>query len=221
MAYLRITWIAFWPLPCDSRLPPNVDSVHSPTKEMHIVWEIERQSSLFLLQHTTDQSWIKLELSEKLIFRWRSSRARKTTTPSRNLLCMHCNFILTFEIYDIEIQDNGVKLIRKETDLQQPNSFRKFSHYIHQNWGGKKRLTSEFNSNATSRSCSNFSISFSLALMSSINCFSSSLSASNSRCFPWTSSSCAKRLASWSLACVRNFSICKTSKGAILVSFWS
>ena len=41
---------------------------------------------------------------------------------------MHCNFILTFEIYDIEIQDNGVKLIRKETDLQQPNSFRKSFH---------------------------------------------------------------------------------------------
>ena len=42
---------------------------------------------------------------------------------------MHCNFILTFEIYDIEIQDNAVKLIRKETDLlQQPNSFRKSFH---------------------------------------------------------------------------------------------
>ena len=106
-------------------------------RNAHSMRDRETEQSLSVTTHTTDQSWIKLELSEKLIFWWRSSRARKTTTPSRNLLCMHCNFILTFEIYDIEIQDNGVKLIRKETDLQQPNSFRKFSHYIHRNWGGK------------------------------------------------------------------------------------
>jgi len=56
------------------------------------------------------------------------------------------------------------------------------------------------------RFCSNFVSSFSVFLMSSSRVFSSSLSASNSCFLPWTSSSCATNVDSWSSACWRNLS---------------